>query len=344
MKPDEFSRALDKGEIAPLYYLYGDEPFLVERAVKHLLALVVDPGFRDFNLTVLYGNECKGGEVVENAQTLPMFAERRVVLVKRAQDLPAVAQEILAGYVQNPSPSTCLILQGEKIDQRKKLSVELKKHGALVEFKRPYENQLSPFVREEAAQHGKRVEPAAAEFLVYLTGANLQELSMQLDKVATYVGDRPTISLADVKGVVSDTRVDSVFELTDALGEKNLERALRNLNTILRDGEEPIRLLGMISRHFRQLWKVLELVNRNTPQQEISRVAGINPYFLKGILAQARNFSGKELREIFGLLLETDLALKSSGGKPALLMERLVLQVCMAYGVPKREARRVAGR
>ncbi|MBT0654165.1 DNA polymerase III subunit delta [Geomobilimonas luticola] len=344
MKPDEFSRSLDKGEIAPLYYLYGDEPFLVERAVKRLLERVVDPAFRDFNLTVLYGNECKGAEIVENAQTLPMFAERRVVLVKRAQDLPAVAQDILTGYVQNPSPSTCLILQGEKIDQRKKLSVELKKHGALVEFKRPYENQLAPFVREEAAQHGKRVEPAAAEFLVCLTGANLQELSMQLDKVATYVGDRPAISLADVKAVVSDTRVDSVFELTDALGGKNLERALRNLHTILRDGEEPIRLLGMVSRHFRQLWKVRELVERKTPQQEIGRLTGINPYFLKGILEQARNFPVKELRDIFGLLLETDLALKSSGGKPAMLMERLVLQVCMAHGVPKREARRAAGR
>ena len=343
MKPDEFAKALEKGAIDPLYYLYGDESFLVERAVKRLLERVVDPGFRDFNLTVLYGNECKGGEIVENAQTLPMFAERRVVLVKRAQDIPAAAQEILTGYVQDPSPSTCLILQGEKIDQRKKLSVELKKHGTLVEFKRPYENQLSPFVREEAAQHGKRIEPAAAEFLVYLTGTNLQELSMQLDKVATYVGDRPTITLADVKAVVSDTRVDSVFELADALGRKNLERALRNLNTILRDGEEPIRLLGMISRHFRQLWKVRELIERKTPQQEVGRQVGINPYFLTGIMEQARNFSREELRNVFGLLLETDLALKSGGGKPALLMERVVLQVCLPHGVPKRETRR-AGR
>ena len=328
MKPDEFVKALEKGEIAPLYYLYGDEPFLVERGVKRLMDLVVDPGFRDFNLTILYGNECKGPEIVENAQTLPMFAERRVVLVKRAHELPASAQELLASYAQDPSPSTCLILQGEKIDQRKKFAVELKKQGILVEFKRPYENQLGPFLREEAASHGKRVEPAAAELLVYLVGTNLQELSMQLDKVATYVGGRAAITLADIKAVVSDTRVDSVFELANSLGEKALGNALRNLHTLLRDGEEPIRLLGMISRHFRQLWRVRELAARKTPQQDIGKLAGINPYFLKGVMDQARNFSVGELRSIFELLLETDLALKSSGGKPSLLMERLVFQVC----------------
>jgi DNA polymerase-3 subunit delta len=337
MKPDEFEKSLNKGDISPLYYFHGDEPYLIDRGVKRLLSNLVSPEFRDFNLTVFYGKDCKGDEIVNAAQTMPMFADRRVVLIKRGGDLPAAALETLTGYVTDPSPSTCLIFEGEKIDQRKKFFVEMKKRGNLIECKRLYENQLGPFVREEAAAYGKKVEAAALELLVYLVGNNLQELAAQVEKVATYVGARETVKLADVKEIVSDTKVDSVFELADALGGRDLGKALRCLNTILRDGEAPLMVLAMLTRHFRQLWKVRELADRRLPSAEIGKAAGINPYFLKGVLEQAKNYRRPELRRIFERLFETDLALKTSGGKPQGLMESLVMDICR-----KEESRKTA--
>lgn len=336
MKPEELARNVAAGEIGPLYCLYGEEGYLVERAVKGIVDRIASPDFRDFNFTLLYGNECRGGEIVEAAQTLPMFADRRVVLVKRGGELPAAAQEPLAGYLADPSPSTCLILQAEKIDQRKKLFVEWKKRGEIVEFRRPYENQLLPFVREEAAARGKRLDSAAAELLIYLVGNSLQELVSQLDKLVTFVGARPGIGIDDVRTMVADTRVESVFELVNALGGKDLRRGVRSLQTILRDGEEPIKVLGMVSRHFRQLWRVAELLERKTPQTEIGRAVGISPYFLKGIVEQAHNFTLSEFKRVFELLLATDTALKSSGGRPAILMERLLFEVCGSPGPPCR--------
>lgn len=328
MTPDELDKAITRGDIGPLYYFYGNEPYLIERGVKRLLARVSAPEFQDFNLNVYYGNECKGGEIVETAQTLPMFSPWRVVLVKRSGDLPPPALDILADYLTAPSPSTCLVFQGDKIDQRKKFFVELKKRGALVEFKRPYENQLGPFVREEAGALGKKIELAAIDLLLYLAGSNLQEMVAQLEKICTYVGARECISPADVKAVVSDTRVDSVFDLNNAVGDKNLGKALRNLNTILRDGEAPLMVLAMLTRHFRQLWKVRELLDTRTPQPEIAKQAGVNPYFLKGVLDQARNFRPVELPRVFELLYGADMALKSSGGKPAGIIERLLVDIC----------------
>src|SRR5512136_1516812 len=109
MKPEEFARSLEKGEIAPLYYFYGDEPYLIDRSIKRLLDRTVSPDSRDFNLNIYYGKECKGEEIAAAAQTLPMFADRRVVLVKRSGELSAGALEVLAQYVADPSPSTCLI-------------------------------------------------------------------------------------------------------------------------------------------------------------------------------------------------------------------------------------------
>ena len=332
MKPDEFSRAVDKGDIRPLYYLYGDETYLVERAVKAALDRLVPADMRDFNLNVYYGNESSGEQIVACAQTLPMFAEWRVVLVKNADKLPAASLDALTPYVLDPSPSTCLILQGEKIDQRKKFYSEWKKKGELVEFRRLYENQLLPFLRNEVANLGKKFEPAAAEMLLYLSGNNLKELVSQIEKASLHAGRKDTIDVTDVKAVVSDTRVDSVFELANSLGDKDLNKALRNLNALLEDGEAPLLILAVLARHFRQIWKVRELLEKKTPANEIAKTAGINPYFLQGIIKQARNYTVPGLKKVFEKFFELDLALKSSGGKPVLLMERLVMDLCDKRG------------
>jgi len=332
MKPEEFDRAIARGEFGPLYYLHGDEPFLMERCVQRLLAKLVPPDFRDFNLNIYYGAEARGEEVAEVAQTLPMFADRRVVLVKRSEGLSAAALEALLPYVQDPAPSTCLVFQGEKADLRRKFFGELKKSGELVEYRRLYENQLAPFLREEAATLGKRLDPGAADYLVSLVGNNLQELVTELDKVVTFVGQQEIVRVDDVRAVASATRVDSVFELANALGEKDLAKALRRLEALLRDGEAPLMLLAMVTRHFRQLWQVAELLGKKLAPSEIARQTGISPYFLKGVTAQARHFRRAELQRIFEKFYATDLALKSSGGKPAVLMERLIMEICGLSG------------
>ncbi len=330
MKPEEFEKELREGDTGPLYYIFGDEPYLVEKGVKLLLDKAVSAEFREFNLNVYHGAEAKGEEIVETAQTLPMFAERRVVLVKKSTALSAAALEILSGYVQDPSPSTCLILQGEKIDQRKKFFLDLKKNGKLVEYKRLYENQLGVFIRNEAAVYGKRLEPAAVEMLVHFIGNNLQDLATQIEKVATYVGERNPVKVDDVRQVASDTKVDTVFDLANALGEKNMGKALRSLHTMLRDGEAPLMLLAMMTRHFRQLRLVRELLEKKLSSQEISKAAGINPYFINGVIAQAKNYRLTDFKAVFERFYIVDLALKTSGGRAYDLMERLTMDICQS--------------
>ncbi|MEA5112819.1 MAG: DNA polymerase III subunit delta [Geobacteraceae bacterium] len=328
MKYQELMHALDKGDVRPLLYFHGDEPYLMEKAVRRLLDTLVPPDLRDFNLEVFYGNENSGGQIVEAAATLPMFAEWRVVLVKKADALPAASLEDLARYIENPSPSTCLVFLAEKIDQRKKFFTEFKKRGELVECKRLYENQLGAFIKAEAAARGKRIESAAAEMLVYLVGNNLQELVSEVEKAVLYVGDRDMVTAPDIREIASDTRVNSVFELADSLGEKKIDRALRSLDTLIEGGEAPLLVLAMITRHYRQLWKVRELLDRKTPTRDISKEAGINPYFLQGIIPQARNYEPGELRRLFEKIFQADLALKTGRVKPRIVLERLLMDAC----------------
>jgi DNA polymerase-3 subunit delta len=291
---------------------------------------MVDPHFRDFNLDIFYGNEVKGEEVVAAANTLPMFAERRVVLVKRAGEMSAAALEYIADYGKNPSDSTVLVMVGDKIDQRKKFFAELKKRDLLVEFKRPYENQLPVFIRQETERQGKKIDSDAAAMLAALSGSGLRELVSQIEKICAFAGAKERISVQDVREAASDTRIDSVFEFPNALGARDVPRALRVLTTILRDGESPIMLVGAIARHFRQLWTINQLLAKRLPTADVQRQAGVAPFFFKGMSDQAAKFNNSEFKQIFQQLHEADLSLKGGGDTPDGVMIRLVYAIAEA--------------
>jgi DNA polymerase-3 subunit delta len=328
MTAQEFETTLRKGTVPTVCYLYGEESFLVDRAIRLLLDRAIDASLKDFNYNVFYGNESKGIDIADTAQTLPMFAERRAVLVKRAESLTAAACEVLLPYIQNPAPSTCLIFTGTKIDQRKKFFVELKKHGVLVEFKRLYDNKLSPFIQNESTSHGKPIEPAAADLLSFLIGNNLQELSSQIEKLVVFAGDHPRITLDDVRAVASSSKAFTVFELARYLCVRDLPNTLKSLDTLFRNGEDTPMMIGALSRHFRQLWRVRELLDRKAAKPDIAREVGINPYFLDDMIIQAKNFKRGELRGIFTELYRCDVASKTGGGQPYTLMHGLMVGIC----------------
>jgi DNA polymerase-3 subunit delta len=328
MTPQEFEILVKKGTIPPVCYLYGEESFLLERATGTLLERAIDQSLKDFNFNVFYGNESKGIDIADAAQTLPMFAERRAVLVKRAENLTAAACEVLLPYIQNPAPSSCLIFTGTKIDQRKKFFLELKKYGTLVEFKRIYDNKLSSFIQGESLVHGKPIEPAAADLLSVLIGNNLQELSSQIEKLVIFAGSRPRITVEDVQVIASSSKSFTVFELAKYLCLKDLQNALKSLDTLFRNGEETPMMIGALSRHFRQLWRVREMLDSRAAKAEIAKEVGINPYFLDDMIAQAKNFGRRALRSIFDELYRCDLASKTGGGQPYTLMHGLVVGIC----------------
>ncbi len=327
MTPQEFETALKKGVLPSICFLYGEESFLLERALQVLLERAVDPGLKDFNFNQFFGNESKGIDIIDAAQTLPMFSDRRAVLVKRAEQLKADALEIMLPYVMNPLASTCLVLTGVKIDQRKKFFIEFKKYGTLVEFKRIYDNKLPGFIQAETTLQGKSIDGAGAELLAALIGNNLQELNSQIQKLVAYVGSKSRIAVDDVRTIASNSKAFTAFEFAKYLGMRELPGSLKSLDTLFLHGEEAPMMIGALSSHFRKLWRVRELLDKKMPPADISRELGINSFFLGEIVAQARNFSRREMKRIFDELYGSDLASKS-GGQPYTLLHRLAMGIC----------------
>lgn len=323
----EFETSLKKGIIPAVCFLYGEEQFLVDRAVQSLIEKAIDTSLKDFNFNVFFGNESKGVDILDAAQTLPMFAERRAVLVKRADQLKADALEILLPYIQKPASGTCLLLTGFKMDLRKKFFIEFKKHGLLVEYKRFYENKLPGFIQGEALTHGKPIETAAAELLAAFIGNNLQELSSQIEKLVVYAGNKQRITVDDVRTMASSSKAFTAFELAKFLGLRDLSNSLRSLNALFLNGEDAPMMLGALTRHFRQLWRVRELLDLKMSQADIGRELSINSFFLGEIIVQARNFQIKDLKNIFDELYRCDVSSKS-GGLPYTLMHGLTIGIC----------------
>ena len=160
MTEQDFEKQLKTGSLLPVYFLYGEEPFLVERAGRRIMEQAIDPAMKDFNLNIYYGADCKGTEILDTAQTLPMFSDRRLVVVRQADKLPAATQEGLLPYLANPCPETCLLFLAAKPDLRRKFFLELKKQPGTLEFKKLYDNKLGPFIASEAQIQGKKIDGA----------------------------------------------------------------------------------------------------------------------------------------------------------------------------------------
>ena len=196
-------------------------------------------------------------------------------------------------------------------------------------FKRPSRGETAHWIRNIAQGLGKEIAPDAVVFLQEAVGGDLQGLCNELAKVSLYIGDKKRIETQDVEGVVSEVRINTIFELTKALGERNIERAFRVLGSIWESGEPPLKILGMISRQFRHLLMTKEILAQGGGKAEIKKQVGTsNPYYLKELSAQARGFSQEALQKALRNLLETDLSLKRSPAQKRLILEGLVIKLC----------------
>ena len=323
----ELQNTIQAGTLPGLILLYGQESYFIEEGLRAVRNAVVLPQDVDFNLTLFYGRDFKANQIVEQARTFPVFSERRLVIIKNLHEASADQLDGLLSYIEDPVPETVLLLTAEKIDARRKIYQILKKTGTVIEFKKIYDNQLPSFVRELAKSSNITLTGGALKLFCKRVGTNLVEVQGELEKLVGYLGERDLADESDVAAIVSDTRIESVFDLTDALGQGDSSKALQLLDRLLAEGQAPLMVLAMMTRHFRQMWKIKELTAQKVPQKEMPRRVGVSHYFLKGLMQQARRFESQHYRQVFSQFLATDLALKSSGGEPRMHLEKLVLEI-----------------
>jgi DNA polymerase-3 subunit delta len=325
--------AIERGELDPIYCLHGAERFLVDRCLNAIRKAVLGTtgGGPSFNADFFELKETPLGTVVSAARTLPLFAtgplKLRLVVAKGIDDVKADLLEPLLAYVKDPNPSTCLVLVGEKIDTRFKVFATLRKAGFLHDFPPLRDREIPAWVAREARARKLTLDSDAATALAEIAGPDLGRLGQALEQLSLYVGPNQPIHLDDVETLIAETRQRGVFELTKAIGEGDVVRALRLLANMLRNREPALRIQFMLLRQLRQIWRAKELAAAGTPRNDIASAVGIAPFFLDDVLNPARRMSLVALERSYERLYQADRTLKSSRVDPDLILSKLVQQL-----------------
>lgn len=333
---EQVLRALDRGEVDPIYIFHGPNTLLIEQALEKLKLKVVGDS-EDFAYHVLRGDEVKGKEIANAARTVPMLATEQLIVVRRADALSADDQAALLPYIADPNPSTCLVLVATKIDKRLKFFAQANKRGLLFEAAAISERDLTTWIIGRSRAHGMRMAPNVAHILGDSTGTDAATVEDALERLRLYLGDRSEARAEDIEAVVSASRVRSVFELTDALGQRNTAGALRTLLNMLQNREAPLRLLATLATHMRRLVVVKDLLDQISSQSpELASEMGVPPFLARKLADQSHHFSKPELRRAMLRLAQTDLELKSARRADDIVLEEMIFDLCLETEKPRR--------
>ena len=256
----------------PVLLIVGDEGLLVRKAEQAAVEAAFGGGSPGFNLAT-YSAEDGAGDALSQARTLPMMAKRRVVVVRQMHKAPVALLDALLAYVENPNPSTTLVLSGKKmpgasggVDRGKRIENRVKKLGGLQRFGSREVRPLD-FIQQTVAERGCTIDPRAARMLLELVGSDLGQLELELGKAIAWVGGSGAIASADVEAVCSVVSEAVIWDLTDAVisgdPDRGLAAALRMLDDAGSGGAH--RLLSTITWQVRELLALQEAIHTGQP-------------------------------------------------------------------------------
>ena len=307
---DEISAQIQNKKFSPIYLLFGEEQLLVDEIVDDLVTNAIDESTKSFNLDVVYGSDVTGQGILAMATSFPMMAEKRVVVVR---DFDKVnGKDILISYIERPCPSTSLVLVSAKPDYRIKIYKMLREVAVVGEFRQLFENTIPAWIAKRAQKLGKTITSEAAHLVMTYVGRSLRDIQNELEKLCIYVGEKRVIEVNDVEEVVGFSRQYNIFELQRAIGQRQLPRALRIVENMLRSGESPIGIIVMLTRYFHKLWLLVELFAKKESEYQLAARIAVSPGYIKEYIDASRRYSSAHLESCFFRLTEADEMLKSS--------------------------------
>jgi DNA polymerase-3 subunit delta len=331
--PHTLEADLRAGRLAPAYLLYGGESLLMDEAIQRIIEAAVPAGARAFNLDLLSGGEADIRDILARASAFPMMAERRAVLVRDVDRFGEKALELLAHYLDQPSPTTVLLLAGTKPDLRRKAFASLRKKGLAFAFDELRDHQLPDWIVRRAGKRGGTIDAETAKLLAAYIGSSLRDIDNELDKLFLFIGERTVITQNDVAAVVGFSREYNVFELQNAIGRRDARRSVEILERMLEANEPVPLIISSLTNYFAKLWLIGDQIRRGTKNAEVAALAKIPPYYLKDYLETLERYTPDEIEGSFHQLALADQQFKSSGADIKTILHRFCISMVMPRSV-----------
>lgn len=314
----------------PIYFLMGEEAYFIDKISDYISDHVLSDAEKGFNQSVLYGKDLEPHVIMANARRFPMMANHQVLIVREAQNIKKI--EELESYVKNPLSSTILVIsyKYKTLDKRKTFTKLLDQKGILFESKKIYDNQLPNWISNYLKNLQYTISPQAAAMISEYLGADLSKVANELDKliISLPVGSQITPDLIEKN--IGISKEFNVFELQNAVGERDLLKANRIINYF---GANPSSngvpaVTASLFSYFSKLLNYHFLEDKS--QNNAASVLQVHPFFVKGYVAAARNYNIKKCVEVVSILREFDMKAKGFGNvstSPADLQKEMIYRI-----------------
>jgi DNA polymerase-3 subunit delta len=314
----EIIQNLKKKIYHPLYVLMGEEPYFIDIIADYIAENILEESERSFNQTILYGKDTDKDTLLTVARRFPMMSANQVVILKEAQYFKDLEDELLT-YVENPLKSTILVIcyKYKSLDKRKKFVKLAAEKGIVFESPKIYENQLIVWINKYCFDNGYKISPQASAMLAEYLGTEISKVANELDKLMILLPSGATISPIDIEKNIGISKDYNIYELQNAIGEKDILKANRIINHFgANQKQNPIpKTISSLYFYFSKLLKFHFIQDKSKPN--ISKALGISPYFVDGFLKAAKNYPPKKVVEIVALLREIDMKSKGIGNVSA---------------------------
>jgi DNA polymerase III subunit delta len=338
---DEIISNLQKKIYHPIYFLMGEEAFFIDKISDYIAEYVLSEVEKDFNQTILYGKDLEPQTIFTYARRFPMMANHQVIIVREAQNIKDLfakekddekIKNPLKLYIENPLKSTILVFcyKYKSIDKRTNIAKLLEKKGILFESKKIYDNQLPTWISSYLKAQQYSISPQGASMIAEYLGADLSKVSNELDKLIISLPVGTQITADNVEKNIGISKEFNVFELQNALGERNLLKANRIINYF---GDNPSdntapKVISSLFGYFSKLLSYHFLEDKS--QNNAASVLGVNPFFVKNYVVASKNYNIKRLVEIVAILREYDMKSKGWGNvsaSPADLQREMIYRI-----------------
>ena len=311
---DSIMHDLKQRNYLPIYYLMGEESFYIDKISDYIAENVLTPEERDFNMTVMYGTDVTGKDVVEVARRYPMMSEHQVVIVKEAQKLKGL--EPLEKYVEKPLASTILVFCHKYgvADRRKKVYSEMAKVGVVFESKKLRDRDLIPFIGKYLQARGASIDPKSEQIIADSIGPDLNRLTSELDKVLIALpADDKRVTPEVVERQIGVSKDFNTFELRDAIVNRNVYKAnqIANYFDINPKAGSFYQILPLLFNYFQNLIIAFYCPQRGSQEAVAKWLDLKSPWAAKDYMTGMRNYSGMKVMQIISKIREIDA--KSKG-------------------------------
>lgn len=324
----KLAEEIKSGELKQVYILYGEEAYLRSQYKDKLKKALLGEG-DPMNYHYFEGKDIKPGEVIDLAETMPFLAERRVIILENS-GLFAHGGEELAEYLSAPAETAYFVFVEPAVDKRSKLYKAATAKGRAIEFKAQDEAILKRWILGFLKKENKNITERDLELFLDKTGSDMANIRGELEKLLCYCMGKDVITAQDIEAVCTRQVSSQIFDMINAVADKNQKMAMTLYYDLLTLKEPPMRILFLITRQFNLLLQVKELKNKGLDANSIGEKVGLAGFIARKYVAQAAKFRENDLRRALSDCVESEEAVKTGRMNDVMSVELLIVKYSAA--------------